>query len=118
MIFYTIKSCEILTAHSEASSTVSIRAAPLGGALRAGVACAVGGARAGGRALLVGELHDGEQGEGLCKVNMVQHYIILLSSYWFHFSNFLSQLLTSSPGVRDVVGVADVRGGKHPEDRQ
>ena len=65
MIFHTKKSCEIITAHSEAGSTVAIRAAPLGGALRAGVACAVGGARAGGRALLVGELHDGEQGEGL-----------------------------------------------------
>ena len=56
-----------LTADSEASSTVSIRAAPLAGALRAGVAGAVGGARAGGRALLVGELHDGEQGERLWK---------------------------------------------------
>ena len=65
MIFHTIKSCEILTAHSEARCTVAIRAAPLGGALRAGVAGPIGRARAGGRALLVGELHDGEQGESL-----------------------------------------------------
>ena len=55
----------LLTADSEARGTVPVSAAPLGGALRAGVAGAVGGARAGGRALLVGELHDGEQGEGL-----------------------------------------------------
>ena len=54
-----------LTAHSKPSSTVSIRAAPPGSALRAGVACSIGGARAGGCALLVGELDNGEQGEGL-----------------------------------------------------
>ena len=59
----------LLTADSEARGTVAISAAPLGGALRAGVAGAVGGARAGGRALLVGELHDGEQGERLWEIS-------------------------------------------------
>ena len=58
-------SAGLLTADSEARGTVAVSAAPLGGALRAGVAGAVGGAGAGGRALLVGELDDGEQGEGL-----------------------------------------------------
>ena len=53
------------TADTEAGGAVSIRAASLGRALRAGVAGAVGGARAGRRALLVRELDDGEQGEGL-----------------------------------------------------
>ena len=56
-----------LTAHSKPSSTVPIRAAPLGGALWAGVACSIGRAGAGGCALLVGELDNGEQGEGLWK---------------------------------------------------
>ena len=55
----------LLTADSEARGTVAVSAAPLGGALRAGVAGAVGRAGAGGRALLVGELDNGEQGEGL-----------------------------------------------------
>ena len=57
----------LLTADSEARSTVAISAATLGGALRAGVAGAVGGAGAGGRALLVRELDDGEQRESLCR---------------------------------------------------
>ena len=54
-----------LTADAEARGTVAVRAAPLGGALRAGVTRAVrrGGAR--GRALLVGELDNGEQRECL-----------------------------------------------------
>ena len=54
-----------LTADAEARGTVAVRAAPLGGTLRAGVTRAVrrGGAR--GRALLVGELDDGEQRECL-----------------------------------------------------
>ena len=54
-----------LTADSEARGTVAVRAAALGGALRAGVTRAVRGGGARGRALLVGELDDGEQREGL-----------------------------------------------------
>ena len=53
------------TAHSESSSTVSIRWATLGCALWAGVTGAIGGGGAGGCALLVGELDNGEQGESL-----------------------------------------------------
>ena len=53
------------TADTEASSTVSIRAASLGRALGAGVASAIGGGGAGRSALLVRELDDGEQGEAL-----------------------------------------------------
>ena len=53
------------TAHSEPSSTVAISAAALGRALRAGVAGPVGGGGAGARALLVRELDDGEEREGL-----------------------------------------------------
>ena len=53
------------TADPEASSTVTISTASLGRALRAGVAGAVGGGGAGPGALLVGELDDGEQREGL-----------------------------------------------------
>ena len=81
-VFHTIKSSEKLTAHPKASSTVAIRAAPLGGALGAGVAGAVGGARAGGRALLVGELYDGEQGEGLWKVDMVLFNFPVVGFIW------------------------------------
>ena len=55
----------ILTADAEAGSAVSVRAAALGRALRAGVAGAEGGGGAGRGALLVRELDDGEQGEEL-----------------------------------------------------
>ena len=55
----------ILTADAEASGAVSVRAAALGRALRAGVARAEGGGGAGRGALLVRELDDGEQGEEL-----------------------------------------------------
>lgn len=54
-----------LTADAEARGAVAVRAAALGGALRARVARAVRGGRARGRALLVGELDDGEQRESL-----------------------------------------------------
>ena len=53
------------TAHSKPSSAVTISTAALSGALRAGVAGPVGGGGAGSGALLVGELDDGEEGEGL-----------------------------------------------------
>ena len=53
------------TAHSKPSSTVTISASALSGALRAGVAGPVGGGGARPCALLVGELDDGEEREGL-----------------------------------------------------
>ena len=53
------------TAYSEPSSAVSVSTAALGRTLRAGVASPVGGGGAGARALLVGELDDGEEREGL-----------------------------------------------------
>ena len=53
------------TADTEPSSAVTISTAALSGALRAGVAGPVGGGGAGSGALLVGELDDGEEGEGL-----------------------------------------------------
>ena len=53
------------TTDSEPSRTVSIRGAPLGCALGAGVTSAVGRGGAGGCALLVGELDNREQGESL-----------------------------------------------------
>ena len=58
----------ILTADAEARGAVSIRAAALGGALRAGVTRAVRGGGARGSALLVRELDDGEQREGLWEI--------------------------------------------------
>ena len=54
-----------LTAHSKPSSTVTVSTSSLSRALRAGVAGPVGGGGARPRALLVGELDDGEEGEGL-----------------------------------------------------
>ena len=53
------------TADSKPSSAVTISTAALGGALRAGVAGPVGGGGAGSGTLLVGELDDGEEREGL-----------------------------------------------------
>ena len=53
------------TAHSKPSGTVPVSTTALSGALRAGVAGPVGGGGARPRALLVGELDDGEEGEGL-----------------------------------------------------
>ena len=52
-------------AHPEPGGTLAVSAASLGGALRAGVAGPVGRGGAGSCALLVGELDDGEEGEGL-----------------------------------------------------
>ena len=53
------------TADSKPGSTVPVSTPALSRALRAGVAGTVGGGGAGSRALLVGELDDGEEGEGL-----------------------------------------------------
>ena len=53
------------TAHPEPGGTFAVSAASICGALRAGVAGPVGGGGAGPGALLVGELDDGEEGEGL-----------------------------------------------------
>ena len=53
------------TAHTEPGRTFPVSAATLGGALRAGVAGPVGGGGARPCALLVGELDDGEEREGL-----------------------------------------------------
>ena len=52
------------TAHSKPSSTVAVSTPALSRALGAGVAGPIRGGGAGSRALLVGELNDGEQGEG------------------------------------------------------
>ena len=53
------------TAHSEPSGAVTVSTASLSRALRAGVAGPVGGGGAGACAVLVGELDDGEEREGL-----------------------------------------------------
>ena len=53
------------TANSKPRSTVAISTAALGRTLGAGVTSSKGGGGAGACALLVGELDDGEQGEGL-----------------------------------------------------
>ena len=75
------------TAHSESSSTVSIRWSSLGCALWAGVTGAIGGGGAGGCALLVGELDNGEQGESLW-ISMLQfcylNVIIIQVLTYFH----------------------------------
>ena len=59
------------TADTEPSSAVPISTAALSGALRAGVAGPVGGGGAGARALLVGELDDGEEREGLWRKSKI-----------------------------------------------
>ena len=59
------------TAHSKPSSAVTISTAALSGALRAGVAGPVGGGGAGSGALLVGELDDGEERQGLWRRNKI-----------------------------------------------
>ena len=79
--------CRDDTAYSEPGSTVSVSTSTFSGTFRTGVASPVGCGRTGARALLVGELDDGEEREGL------------LSKRLYHFKR-KSLLLTSTPLLR------------------
>ena len=71
------------TAHSEPSGTVTVSTASLSRALGAGVAGPVGGGGTGSRALLVGELDDGEEGEGLWRrIKHLKRNLLGLDTYF------------------------------------